>query len=128
MYGTGASYEPTGTFTFVAPTSTTVTTTGSGTSGRVELTVASDTGILRGQDVTGTGIAAGTTVVRISGDVVILSKPLTSTISSSSVTFSNTVATTVNGGATAAFSTFTKPVVFTVYYDYVADNFIVSTV
>jgi hypothetical protein len=127
IFGTGPNYAPTGTFTFVAPTSTTVTTTGSGTISRVELTVADDTGILRGQDVTGTGIAAGTTVVRVSGDVVILSLPLTATISSSSVTFSNTVATTVNGGATAAFNGFNSAAIFSVYYDFAADNFIVST-
>lgn len=125
--GSGANYSPTGTFTFVAPTSATVTTTGSGEVGRVELTVADDTGILRYQDVSGTGIAAGTYVVRVSGDVVILSQPLTSTITGAAITFSNAVATTVNGAATAAFNGFNGPAVFFVYYDYDADNFIVNT-
>lgn len=127
LIGTGTNFAPTGTFTFVAPTSTSVTTTGSGEVDRVELAVADDTGILRGMDVTGTGIAAGTTVVRVSGDVVILSKPLTATISSSSVTFANTVATTVNGGADAKFNGFNGPAVFTIFYDFAADNFIVET-
>ena len=127
IVGTGVNFAPTGTFTFNAPASTSVTTTGSGTIDRVELTVADTTGILRGQDVTGTGIAAGTVVVQISGDEVILSEPLTATITNSSVTFANTVATTVNGGATAAFNGFNGPVVFSVYYDFVADNFVVST-
>jgi hypothetical protein len=127
LVGTGVNFAPTGTFTFVAPTSTTVTTTGSGEIDRVELTVADSTGILRGQDVTGTGIAAGTVVVQISGDEVILSLPLTATITNSSVTFSNLVATTVNGGATAAFNGFNGPATFNVFYDFVADNFVVDT-
>jgi hypothetical protein len=127
LFGTGTNYSPTGTIEFRPPTSVTVNTTATGFADRVEITVADSTGITRGLDVSGGGIAAGTTVVRVSGAVVILSLPLTVDITSSAVTFSNSVATTVNGAASAKFNGFNGPALFTLAYDFAADNFVVST-
>ena len=54
-----------------------VTAISSGTSGTFEIAVASATNIAAGQRVSGTGIAAGTTVVGVSGTAIYLSKALT---------------------------------------------------
>lgn len=62
-------------------------TTASGTSGSTTITVASASGIQPFNNVAGTGIAANTTVASIVGTTITLSIALTSTISSSSVTF-----------------------------------------
>jgi len=69
----------------------TVATTGTASSGSTALTVASGTGIAVGQLVTGAGIAAGTYVAAVSGTSVTLSANTTAALSSTAVTFANTV-------------------------------------
>ena len=54
-----------------------VTAISAGTSGTFEIAVASGANIVAGQRVSGTGIAAGTTVVGVSGTAIYLSKALT---------------------------------------------------
>lgn len=68
----------------------TVSTTGTAASGTT-LAVASPTGIVANQLVTGAGIAAGTYVVSISNSNVTLSAAVTAALSGTAVVFSNTV-------------------------------------
>jgi hypothetical protein len=65
-----------------------VATTGTATIGSTALVVASATGIVQGDTVTGTGIAYPTTVAGISGTTVTLSQATTAAISGGSVAFS----------------------------------------
>ncbi len=70
----------------------TVATTGTASAASTALTVASGTGIKVGQMVTGLGIAAGTYVAAVSGTAVTLSQNTTAALSTTAVTFANTVA------------------------------------
>lgn len=66
-------------------------TTGTASSGSTALTVASGTGILVGQIVTGAGIAPNTTVSAVTGTAVTLSANTTAALSTTAVTFSNLI-------------------------------------
>ena len=74
-----------------------VTAISSGTSGTFEIAVASATNIAAGQRVSGTGIAAGTTVVGVSGTAIYLSKALTGA-ASGTATFKVNVAEDLTPG------------------------------
>ena len=67
-----------------------ITTTGTFSSGSTSVTVGSATGILAGATVSGTGIASGTTVSKITGTTVTLSKATTASGSNAAVTFGAT--------------------------------------
>jgi len=70
----------------IAYRAATATTTATGTSGATTMTVASTTGIVNGQFVSGTGIPDQTTIT-ISGSTVTLSQALTGNLSSTAVQF-----------------------------------------
>jgi len=74
-----------------------VTAISSGVSGTFEIAVASATNIAAGQRVSGTGIAAGTTVVGVSGTAIYLSKALTGA-ASGDATFKVNVAENLTPG------------------------------
>jgi len=69
----------------------TYATTASGSSGATSVTVASNTNIVIGNGMVGTGIPDGTTVTAISGTTITISSALTSTISNVRVTSSGSV-------------------------------------
>jgi len=69
----------------------TYATTASGSSGATSVTVASNTNIVIGNGMVGTGIPDGTTVTGISGTTITISSALTSTISNVRVTSSGSV-------------------------------------
>jgi len=69
----------------------TYATTASGSSGATAVTVASNTNMVVGDGIVGTGIPASTTVTVISGTTITISAALTSTISNVRVTSSGSV-------------------------------------
>jgi hypothetical protein len=69
----------------------TYATTASGSSGATSVTVASNTNMVVGDGIVGTGIPSGTTVTGISGTTITISAALTETISSVRVTSSGSV-------------------------------------
>jgi len=85
-------------------------TTGTASSGSTALTVASGTGIAVGQEVSASGITAGTTVSAISGTSVTLSAVTTAALSSTAVAFltldGNTSTATFNGDAAGSYRAF----------------------
>lgn len=66
---------------------TPITTTGTASSGSTTLTVASATGIVVPMNISGAGIASGTTVAGISGTTITLSAATTAALSSTPVSF-----------------------------------------
>jgi hypothetical protein len=68
-----------------------VNTTGTASSGSTALTVASGTGIVVGQIVTGVGIAPGTSVAVVAGTAVTLSQNTTAALSTTAVNFASNV-------------------------------------
>lgn len=68
-------------------TTTVVSTTGTWTLGSQTITVASGTGIVAGQFVSGTGIPANSRVVSVSGVTVIIDSPTTAAGSATALTF-----------------------------------------
>lgn len=68
-----------------------VNTTGTASSGSTALTVASGTGIVVGQIVTGVGIAPGTSVAAVTGTAVTLSQNTTAALSTTAVNFGSNV-------------------------------------
>jgi hypothetical protein len=89
-----------------------VTTTATGVLGSTEITVANATGIVTGMNITGTGIQAGTVVIRVNGLDLDLSLPLISALSTTAVSltggnqkavFSIRVAPSVDNGISANF-------------------------
>jgi hypothetical protein len=81
-----------GDFEATPPSSDTIATTGTASAASTALTVASGTGIQKGQAVSGAGIAPGTSVTNVSGTAVTLSLNTTAALSTTAVTFSNVVA------------------------------------
>ncbi len=67
----------------------TVTTTATGAKASKLITVASATGLAKGQVLVGTGIPAGTKIVSVVGTTVELERPLTQAISASAVAVAN---------------------------------------
>jgi hypothetical protein len=88
---TGDSF-PGLTMGFLAGTSS-VSTTGSGSTGATTITVGSSSGILTGMTVRGTGVATGATVTGISGSTISLS-PVNTAIVSGTITFGGPTNTT----------------------------------
>jgi hypothetical protein len=74
------------------PSSDTISTTGTASSGSTALTVASGTGLKAGQSVSGAGIAPGTSIAAVTGTAVTLSLATTAALSATPVVFSNVVA------------------------------------
>lgn len=70
-----------------------VSTTGDTVLDSADVTVTSTTGVLVGQAVRGDGIAAGTTVTAINGNVVTLSAPVTATGTAAKIAFVATAGT-----------------------------------
>lgn len=84
---------------------TVATTTGTASSGSTALTVASGTGIVQGQIITGTNIPYPTTVEAVTGTAVTLSQKTTGALSTTAVNFYATLTnlvTATNGSASAA--------------------------
>lgn len=73
--------------TALAVTETTASTTATGATGSGTLTVASATGIVRGQSVYAAGVAPGATVAYVTGTTVYLSIPTTAALSSTPIAF-----------------------------------------
>jgi len=101
-----AAGVPTSTaITFIAPNS--ASTTATGTSGASTILVASATGILRGQLVTGTGLGVAATVVSIVGTTITLSVvnagAVSGTIGFSGTTLTISAAATATAIVTASF-------------------------
>lgn len=67
----------------------TVTTTGTGTKGEKTLVVASASGLLVGQYISGAGIPADTKIEAISGTTITLDKPLSASMSAAAVALLN---------------------------------------
>ena len=85
--GYASSSDLNGSFKILPSIITTTNTTASATLGSNVLTVASATGIVLGQTVTGTGIPDKTVVINISGTSISLSYSVTSILSSTPVSF-----------------------------------------
>jgi len=80
-------------------------TTATASAGSTSITVASTTGIIVGQTVTGPGIASNTTVTAISGTTVTISQATTAALSGTTVQFSASCSdTTIHGYSVATHS------------------------
>lgn len=94
----GAYYNAQQTIGSLTALATNVTTTATWTNGATAITVASNTGIVAGQLVTGTNIAAGTTVTSVVGTTVNIDTPTTGIGSATTVNFG---ALLIFGGGTS---------------------------
>jgi hypothetical protein len=117
FHGTGSNGAPTGAFVFAANT----ILRGATTSGSATVTgIASTQLYAAGMAVSGTGIPSGTTILSVdSATQLTLSQNATATNASASLTVNYA---TVNGAASASFSSFTKPALLSAIYDFAARN------
>lgn len=82
---------------YITLAAVTNTTTATGSSGQFQIVVASTTGVVSNQRVTGTNIASGTRVIGIAGTTVYLNKELTGAVSGS-VSFKKNVGENLTDG------------------------------